>query len=61
MDNNQKGILESFVWPVVIAGKDVAQKISEEILPEDNKPKDMENRDWILFVPEWGPTDNQLV
>lgn len=60
MDNNQKGTLESLARPVVIAGTDVAQKVSKEMLPEDNKPKYRENRDWILFVSEWGPTDNQL-
>ena len=60
MANKQKVIGESLRRPVVIAGVDVAKEVSKEKLTGDNETKDRKKRDWILFVPESGPTDNQL-
>ena len=60
MDNKREGILEGVVMPVVNAGAG-AVEISKKTLPDDNKPKGRKKSEWILFVPESGPTDNQLL
>ena len=60
MDNKQNEVPESLKRPVVITGVDVAKEVSKEKLFSDNEPKKREKRDWILFVPESGPMDNQL-
>ena len=60
MDNKQKEVRESLRRPTVIASTDVAKEVSREKLFSDNEPKKRKKRDWILFVPESGPTDNQL-
>ena len=60
MANEQKEVPENLKRPVVITGVDVAKEVSKEKLFSDNEPKKRKKRDWILFVPESGPTDNQL-
>ena len=60
MANEQKEVPESIKRPTVIASTDVAKEVSKEKLFCDNEPEKKEKRDWILFVPESGPTDNQL-
>ena len=60
MANKQKEVRENLKRPVLITGVDVAKEVSKEKLFSDNEPKKREKRDWLLFVPESGPTDNQL-
>ena len=60
MVNKQKEVRESLKRPVVIAGIDVAKEVSKEKLTGDNELKDRKKREWLLFVPESGPMDNQL-
>ena len=60
MGNKKEGIPEAVVMPAVNADAGAVEKISKKTLPDDNKPKHRKESKWILFVPEAGPTDDQL-
>jgi hypothetical protein len=60
MGDKKERIPKSLVGPAVRAGAGAVEEVSKKTLPDDNKLKGRKKSEWILFVSESGPTDNQL-
>jgi hypothetical protein len=60
MGDKKERILKSLVRPAVRAGAGAVEEVSKKTLSDDNKLKGRKKSEWILFVPESGPTDDQL-
>jgi hypothetical protein len=61
MDVKKKKISKSLAMPAVNAGAGDVEKVGKKTLPDYNKPMGKKKSEWILFVPDSGPTDDQFL
>ena len=61
MDYKREKIPKNLARPAVNACECDAEKVSKMLLPGDNKFMDKKKSEWILFIPDSGPTEDQLL